>query len=132
MPRRSQDLLLTVSRALPAQNTSAATSAIDLGSVLPDTALESIELVISVPATTCATGQTITLTPQDSADNSAWAALSRVAPLVLTGASNATAATGELRYRLPSNTRRYFRVNITMSATTGDQTAITAIIRLDS
>ena len=131
MPRRSQDLLLTVSRALPAQNTSAATSAIDLGSVLPDTALESIELVISVPATTCATGQTITLTPQDSADNSSWAALSRVAPLVLTGASNATAATGELRYRLPSNTRRYFRVNITMSATTGDQTAFTAIIRLD-
>lgn len=133
MPRRSQDLLLTVSRALPAQNTSAASASIDLGSVLPDTALESVELMIRVPATTCATGQTITLTPQDSADGSSgWATIARLAPIVLTGASNATADTGELRFRLPSNTRRFFRVNITMSATTGDQTAITATIRLDS
>ena len=131
MPRRTQDLLLTVSRALPAQNTNANSSVIDLGTALPDIALESVDLVISVPATTCATGQTITFTIQDSADNSSFAAIARLATLVLTGASNATAATGEIRYRLPSNTRRYLRVNIAMSATTGDQTAITAAIRLD-
>lgn len=132
MPRRSQDALLTISRALPAQNTNANTSAIDLGSVLPDTALEACELVINVPATTCATGQTITFTIQDSADNSSFATLARTATLVLTGASNATAATGDLRWRLPSITRRYLRVNIAMSATTGDLTAITAAIRLDT
>lgn len=132
MPRRSQDALLTISRALPAQNTNANTSVIDLGVAVPDTALESAELVISVPATTCATGQTITFTVQDSADNSSFAAVARLGTLVLTGASNATAATGELRWRLPSNTRRYLRVNIAMSATTGDLTAITAAIRLDT
>lgn len=131
MPRRTQDLLLTVSRALPAQNTNANSSVIDLGTALPDIALEAVDLVINVPATTCATGQTITFTIQDSADNSSFAAIARLSTLVLTGASNATAATGEIRYRLPSITRRYLRVNIAMSATTGDQTAITAAIRLD-
>jgi hypothetical protein len=50
---------------------------------------------------------------------------------VLTGASNATAATTR-RWRLPSTVRRYIRVNIAMSATTGDLTAITAGIRLDT
>lgn len=129
MSKSLRDLLLDVSRALPAQNTNANSSAFDLEQALPDTLPERFELLIDMPATTCATGQTITFTVQDSADNSSFATLAPVATFVLTGASNATAATQ--RYiRLPSTVRRYVRVNIAMSATTGDQTAITAGIRL--
>lgn len=129
MPKTLRDLLLDVSRALPAQNTNANSTAIDLKQVLPDSLPEHFEFQISIPATTCATGQTITCTIQDSADNSTFATVEQLEPLLLTGASNATAATTR-NFRLPSDVNRYVRVNIAMSATTGDQTAITAGIRL--
>jgi len=67
MPRQTQDALLTVSRALPAQNTNANSSSIDLVCALPEYVGEQAELVIAVPATTTATGQTITFTINDSA-----------------------------------------------------------------
>lgn len=129
MPNTLRDLLLDVSRALPAQNTNANSTAIDLKQVLPDSLPEHFEFQISVPATTTATGQTITCTIQDSDDNSTFATVEQLEPLLLTGASNVTAATTR-NFRLPSDVKRYVRVNIAMSATTGDQTAITAGIRL--
>lgn len=129
MSKSLRDILLDVSRALPAQNTNANSSAFDLEQAVPDSLPEHFELLLDIPATTTATGQTITFTVQDSADNSSFAAVPALATLVLTGASNATAATQRF-IRLPSTVRRYVRVNIAMSATTGDQTAITAGIRL--
>lgn len=129
MSKSLRDILLDVSRALPAQNTNANSSAFDLEQAVPDALPEHFELLLDIPATTTATGQTITFTVQDSADNSSFAAVPALATLVLTGASNATAATQRF-IRLPSTVRRYVRVNIAMSATTGDQTAITAGIRL--
>lgn len=129
MPKSLRDLLLDVSRALPAQNTTASSSTIDLEQVLGESLPEHFELQIAMPATTCATGQTITLTIRHSDDNSSYAAINTLAPFTLTGASNATAA--ETRhFRLPPNTKRYLQVQIAMSATTGDLTAITAGIRL--
>lgn len=124
-----QDQLLTVTRALPAQNTNADSSSIDLRVAAPLTAGEHTELQVHVPATTTATGQTITVTFQDSADNSSFAAITGLSTLVLTGSSNATPATTRT-IRLPSGVRRYVRINVAMSATTGDQTAISAILRL--
>lgn len=130
MPRTQQDLLLTVTTALPAQNTNSNSASLDLGVAAPEYAGEHSELVVLVPATTTATGQTITVTVQDSADNSSFATVAALATLVLTGASNATAATTR-RWRLPSNIRRYVRINRAMSATTGDQTAISTTMRID-
>jgi len=130
MSRQVPDLLLTVVTALPAQNTSTSRStAIDLGVAAPEQAGEMCELVVSVPATTTATGQTITITVQDSADNSSFAAVASLATLVLTGSSNATAATTR-RWRLPSNVRRYVTINRATSSTTGDQTAISTTMQL--
>jgi len=131
MAKSLRDLLLDVSRALPAQNNNGNSTAIDLKQVLPDSLPEHFEFQISVPATTTATGQTITITIQDSADNSTFATVEQLEPLLLTGASNVTALTTR-NFRLPSDVKRYVRVNIAMSATTGDQTAITAGIRLVS
>lgn len=129
MPKTLRDIALDVSRALPAQNTNANSGWIDLEQLVPDTLPEHFELMIDVPATTTATGQTITFTIQDSPDQSSVAAVPQLATLVLTGASNATAPTQRF-FRLPSTVRRFVRVNIAMSATTGDQTAVIAGIRL--
>jgi hypothetical protein len=85
--------------------------------------------LFNIPATTTATGQTITVTFQDSADNSAFAAITGLSTIVLTGASNATAAL-ERVVVLPTYVRRYVRINVAMSATTGDQTALSATIKL--
>lgn len=116
------DALLRGTRALPAQNANVNSTSIDLG---PDgRALVGTvsDFVVDFPATTTATGQTQTVTVQDSADNSSFAAVVGLGTRVLTGASNATPAT-ELRWRLPVSVRRYVRINIAASATTGDQSA---------
>lgn len=124
-----EDLYFTVSRALPAQNTNANTSSIDLEDATPELVGEIAELHLELPATTTATGQTITLTIQDSADNSSFAAVTGLSTIVLTGVDNATAALSR-PVRLPRGTRQYVRINIAMSATTGDQTAISFTFKL--
>ncbi len=123
------DINFEVTRSLPAQNSNNNSTSIDLDDASPELIGEGSELVIAVPATTCATGQTITVTIQDSADNSSFTAVPSLATLVLTGASNATAATSR-PYRLPSTIRRYVRINVACSATTGDLTAISATMTL--
>lgn len=124
-----QDSLLTVTRALPGQNATVNSSAIDLGIVNPVLAGTHSDLVLDVPATTTATGQTQTFTIEDSADNSSFAAVAALATLVLTGASNATAATTR-RWRLPSDVRRYVRVSITSSASATSQTGVLSTLTL--
>ena len=124
-----KDVNFIVSRALPAQNTAANSSSIDLEIASPQFAGEYSEVEVVVPATTTATGQTITITLQDSADNSSFAQIPECETLVLTGVSNATALANR-KWRLPRGTRRYINMRIAMSATTGDQTAITAQLAL--
>lgn len=124
-----QDALLASSFALPAQNATVNGPSIDLGNPNPVLAGTHSDLVLAVPATTTATGQTQTFTVQDSADNSSFAAVAQLATLVLTGASNATPAT-ERRWRLPSSVRQYVRVSVTSSATATSQTGVTAVLTL--
>lgn len=124
------DVNWEISRTLPAQNSNNNSTALDLQIAAPQLAGEYSEVEFYIPATTCATGQTITVTLQDSADNSSFAQVPEAETLVLTGASNATAATTR-RWRLPRSVRRYIRVNIACSATTGDLTAITAKLRVE-
>lgn len=124
-----KDVNFMVSRTLPAQNTNNNSTSLDLEIAAPYFAGEYTEVEFYIPATTCATGQTITVTLQDSANDSSFAQIAECETLVLTGASNATAATTR-RWRLPRSCRRYIRVNIAMSATTGDQTAITSKLAL--
>lgn len=125
----NRDALLTITRALPAQNTTVTSGTLDLQ---PEPAMVGTlcDVVLDIPATATATGQTFTFTIQDSADGTTgFAAVAALAARVITGVSNATAAT-QFRWRLPSNVRRYLRVSVTASATTGDQTAISATLRL--
>lgn len=121
----TRDANLTVTRALPAQNTTVTSSSIDLGTAEAALVGTLSDLVVTIPATTTATGQSFTVTVQDSADNSSFAAVPALAARAITGVSNATAA-AEFRWRFPSTVRRYIRLSIAASATTGDQTAISA------
>ncbi len=128
-----QDARLTITRALPTQNATVNSSSIDLGSPANLNALvgSQSEVVLEVPATTTATGQTQTFTVQDSADNTSFAAVPALGTLVLTGAANVTAAAVR-RWSLPSTVRRYVRVSITSSATAGDQSGVTSTFTIRS
>ena len=127
------DALMTISNAFPAQNTTAAsTGSIDLGVAAPNLAGTDSDLVLTLPATSTATGQTFTFTVQDSADNVTFAAtgpIARLAPAVITGVASATAAQ-TFTWRLPANVRRYINVTVTASATTGNQTALSYTLQV--
>lgn len=124
-----KDVNFIVSRTLPAQNANNNSTALDLEIAAPQLAGEYTEVEFSIPATTCATGQSITVTLQDSADNVTFTQIDECEKLDILGVSNATAATTR-RWRLPRTTLRYIRVNISLSATTGDLTAITSKLAL--
>jgi hypothetical protein len=124
-----KDVNFMVTRALPAQNTAENSSSLDLEIAAPQFAGEYSEVEVVIPETTTATGQTITVTLQDSADNSSFAQIPECETLVLTGVSNATARTNR-KWRLPRGVKRYVNIRIAMSATTGNQTAITASLSL--
>jgi hypothetical protein len=128
-----RDARLTITRALPAQNTNVNSTAIDLGSVVNGAVGNFCEFVIDLPATpSLANGQTMTITIQDSADNSSFAAVAGLSTLVVTGAGGVGAAAASRRVRLPSTLRRYVGINIAASATTGDNTAVSATFRIET
>jgi len=117
--------------ALPAANANNNTSAFDLGDAAPGASTNVIEARVNLPATpSLADGQTITLTLQDSADNSSFAAVAGVATLVATGAGGAGSAALERQIKLPATVRRYIRLNQAASATAGNNTAVSSTLSL--
>lgn len=128
--RNVTDALLTVSTAIPTQNTNVNGTAIDLGQTSPWPVMDDVEVLVTLPAQASMTnGQTVTATLQDSADNSSFAAISALATIVQTGASSAGPAV-TARVSLPSGVRRYLRINIASSATAGVSTAVSATLSL--
>jgi hypothetical protein len=65
----------------------------------------------------------VTYTLQDSADGSSFAAVDPLITTTQTGAGGAGAAAKTVRFRLPSNTRRYVRIAQTATASPGTLTA---------
>jgi hypothetical protein len=122
LSRAIKDELNLVRTALPAQNTAANGSAIDLGNVpLSD----DVHFSLLIPATpSLADGQTITGKIQDSADGVTFADLVGVGTLVVTGAGGVGAAQAAKVQRTPLACRRYVRAVWTASATAGDNTAV--------
>jgi len=122
--RTIQDFDLTVTTALPAAAANVDSASIDLEAIGP-AALESVELEISLPATPDLTDDdTITLTIQDSADDSTFASVEELATLVVTGAGGAGAAAATRKVRLPSSTKRYINVNAAVLTGGGDNTDV--------
>jgi len=128
--RTIRDDDLSVTTALPAAAANADSASLDLGA-FSIAALENTELEISIPATPDLTDDdTITLTVQDSADDSTFATVTELEPLVVTGAGGAGAAAASIKYRLPSSTRRYINVNAAVLTGGGDNTDVSYTWRL--
>lgn len=131
MNRQIQDAGLSITKAMPAQNTNHNSDAIDLGVLNASQLPEGLQLELAVPALPdLADDQTMTFTFQDSADGVTFAAIAELATLVRTGAGGAGAAAATRTVPLPNACRKHVRVNIAASATADDNTAVSATLKL--
>lgn len=131
MSRLIRDALLVVTRTLAAANANNDSTSIDLGDVTPVLHGQNHELSLEIPATPAlADATSATITVEDSADNSSFAAVAGVATLVRTGAGGVGAAALTRVVRLPSTVRRYIRVNTAVANAGGDNTAIVFTFRI--
>lgn len=121
--RNLRDLDFEVTKALPAAAATAYTDGLDLGQTKVQS-LEAIEFEISLPAVPdLVDAKTITISVQDSADDSSYAAVDPAITTVITGAGGVGAAAKTVRFRLPSQTRRYVRLKTDVLTAGGDNTA---------
>ena len=131
MSRLIRDALLVVTRTLPAANDNNNSASIDLGDPTPSLHGENHELSLEMPALpNLATATTATVTVQDSANDTDFAAIPGLATLVLTGAGGVGSAAVTRPVRLPSTVRRYIRVNVAVANSGGDNTASTFTFRV--
>lgn len=127
--RSLKDALLTRTLALPAAGASASTAPIDLTSVLQ--AESPFEVEVRVEALpNLAAGKSATVTLEDSANGSAFAAIAELAPLEITGGVGGGAAAASLRVRLPAAARRHLRATAEVEADGGDNTAASLSLAL--
>ena len=90
-----------------------------------------MEVVVSIPATpSLADTKNITLTLQDSADNSTFAAIAAEATLVVTGAGGAGAAAASRRVKFPPTTRRYVRLSAAVDSAGGSNIAVSTTFQI--
>jgi hypothetical protein len=131
MSRAIQDLTFTTSKALPAANANNDTSSFNLVQVAPGVELENVELMISVPALPALVeAKTLTISIQDSADDSSYATIAGLATLVITGGVGGGAAAATRYVRLPRGTRRYLRFNQAVMNGGGDNTGVSVTYKL--
>jgi hypothetical protein len=115
------DTLLVRTKALPNGAASTSTDAIDLQSPTGNQFKADIEFQVGAPAlgvTPLADAKTMIYKVEQSHDNSSWASLY---PEVLrqTGAGGVGAAAATMKFKVPTDVRRYIRVTATGS-TSGD------------
>jgi hypothetical protein len=123
------DLNLTVTKALPAANASNDSDSLDLGTTTGGR-IPRVELDVSLPATPdLVDTKTITLTLQDSADNSSFTAIADIPAIVVTGADSTGPAISR-RFKLPIGVRKYVRLHQAVENGGGDNTAIKSTLAL--
>lgn len=118
-----KDILLKVTKALPAAAASATSDTLDLG---PNGGahLESARLQLELPALpSLVDAKTVTLTVRDSADDSTFADVEGYGSMVVTGAGGAGAAAKTYVLKLHNHVRRYVRIKIDVLTAGGDNTA---------
>ncbi len=130
LARNIADASLIVTRALPTADGTVTSSDIDLGAVLAGPSLENVELEITIPAlssTLLPSADTLTMTVQGGAAVTPTTSLDIVH---LTTGTGSTIAEQVLRYRLPSNCPRYINAKFVAAGGTGDQSGVSATIKL--
>lgn len=120
-----RDTNLKVTKALPAANATNYSDALDLQDKAPGIKMRDAQIEVVLPATqNLADTKTATITLQDSADNSSFADIATLAPIVATGAGGVGAATITRLFKLPEDVRRYVRTKQAIAAVGGDNTAV--------
>lgn len=129
MERALKDADLIITKAMPAAAATANSASIDLEQTPPNEL--PVEVLIEVPALPALEdGKDATITFQDSADDSSFAAVDQIAAITLTGAGGAGASATSMRFRLPSDIRRYIRFSAAVEAAGGDNTAVDVTMSL--
>lgn len=129
--RNRRDASFLTSLTLPAAGANANSDSIDLEAVAPGVTAESIEVEIAHPAlASLANDKDLTIHLEDSADDSTFADISELASVVSTGAGGAGAAAKTVTLKLPSDVRRYIRINAAVEADGGDNTGSAATLDL--
>lgn len=122
--RQIKDAQKVVTKAAPADGASNQSPTIDLGAgpFKP----EEMEVEISFPAIAAlADTKTLTITLQDSADDSSYADTDPVISTSVVGVSTNGSAAKKVRFRLPASTRRYIQFTQTAVASAGTITGST-------
>ena len=127
--RSLKDALLTRTLALPAAGASASTAPIDLTSASQTESPFEVEVQVEA-LPNLAAGKSVTVTLEDSANGSAFAAIAELAPLEITGGVGGGAAAASLRVRLPSAARRHLRATADVEANGGNNTAASLSLAL--
>jgi len=131
MSRKLLDSSLSVTTALPAAGATANSASIDLRQTTADTINEQFEVQVLLPATpSLADTKNVTITFQDSADNSSFAAIPELATLVVTGAGGVGASAATRTVRLPSSARRYLRISQAVDSAGGSNTGVSTTLQL--
>jgi hypothetical protein len=126
--RNIRDDSWKITRALPTADGTVTSTDFDLGADVFKG--ENYELEISVPAlsaTLLPSADTLTITVQSGAAASPSTTLGIVRVITGTGS---TIAAQTFRYRLPSDTARYVNVKFVAAGGTGDQSGVSATLRL--
>src|SRR5438105_2652903 len=118
--RALKDANFIFTKVLPAAAASNQTPTIDLIAVSgdPDPSLFDIEVVVPALANHTDSTKTITITVQDSADNSTYANVTPLIQCQVPGVASTGSAATTFTFRLPPGIRRY--VQLTQSVPTGD------------
>jgi hypothetical protein len=123
--RNLRDGDFEVTKALPAAAANNATDGLDLGQTKVQS-LEAIEFELAIPATPALVDtKLITFTVEDSADNSSFAAVDPLVSTTVVGVATSQGGTAKtVRFRLPSQTRRYVRVKAAVESGGGSNIAV--------
>ena len=124
---KDAELIRTV--ALPAAGASASTASIDLAAT---TQAEShFEVEVSMPAlANLAEGKALTVTLEESADDTIFAPIAGLAPLEVTGGAGGGVSAASIRVRLPAGAGRYLRATAEVETAGGDNTAVSVTMAL--
>ena len=129
--RNLTDLAKTVTKALPAAKANHNTPTIDLEQTVGGI-IEGIAFELAIPATPALVeAKSITVTVQDSADDSSYAAIDPAISTTVVGAALAAGGAAKtVRFRLPPTARRYIQLNLAVENGGGDNTGVDVTFRL--
>lgn len=119
-----KDANLIQTKAIPAAGASNNATAFDFDHAITEE-FDIITIQVDIPALPAlADTKTLTLTLQDSADNSSFTAVDPAISTTVTGAGGVGSAAKQLRLRLPKGVRRYVRFSQAVASAGGDSTAL--------